>query len=87
MTDTPTREQVREALALYDLAIARQRGTTGANTKIIHAAARLWLEGPTVDEAMIQRGIEAIKGVPVMATRTAVEAVLLAALQTVERKG
>ena len=60
MTDTPTREQVQEALALYDLAIARQRGTTGANTKIIHAAARLWLEGPTVDEAMIERAAEAI---------------------------
>lgn len=36
---------------------------------------------PVVDEAMIERGIEAIKGIPVMATRTAVEAVLRAALE------
>jgi len=45
MTDTPTREQVELAL----------NATGYAARDVLDAVARLWLEGPQVDEAMIER--------------------------------
>jgi hypothetical protein len=79
MIDTPTREQVQQAIE--DIAAAQYDGKEprGVDVTIVCEAADEWLEGPQVDEAMIIRGVDAYEegGDP----WDVVEAILRAALE------
>ena len=78
MTD-PTRQQVREALDHLD-DIRFDRPSDAVAFRLVQAAARLWLEGPT--EAQIERAAKALDPYMVhpLETREAAERVLRAAL-------
>ena len=64
MSDTPTREQIQEALSWIPSYVAAIRVGDSSlpltALETVAEAARLWLEGPKVDEAMIERTAHAL---------------------------
>jgi hypothetical protein len=61
MSDIPTREEVQQAIAYWESIQPGMLCRGESHDETIVAAARLWLEGPQVDEAMIERAAQAIE--------------------------